>query len=210
MTIRVVVVDDHPLYLQALADAVSAAPELELAGSAGDGPGGLELIRRLRPDVAILDVRMAGCDGPAVAQQLEDAGLNTRVLFVSAYDDGATVHRALSAGGNGFLTKDAGSVEIRRAIVGIMRGEMVLAPTAGRQLATELRRQQLPEQPPLTLREQQMLERIAEGRSVAEIAGELHLSQATVKTHLRSLYAKLEVSERAAAVAAAMRRGLLT
>jgi two-component system nitrate/nitrite response regulator NarL len=120
------------------------------------------------------------------------------------------VHRALSAGGNGFLSKDAGSTEIRRAIVGIMRGEVVLAPTAGRQLAAELRRQRLPESPPLTVREQQMLERIAEGQSVAEMAEELHLSQATVKSHVRSLYAKLEVSERAAAVAAAMRRGLLT
>jgi two-component system, NarL family, nitrate/nitrite response regulator NarL len=210
MTIRVVVVDDHPLYRQALADTVGAAPELELAGSASEGRSGLELILKLDPDIAILDVRMAGVDGPTVAQQLENSGVRTRILFVSAYDDGATVHRALTAGGNGFLTKDAGSVEIRRAIVGIMRGEIVLAPTAGRQLAAELRRLQLPETPPLTVREQQMLERIAEGRSVGEIAAELHLSPATVKTHLRSLYAKLEVSERAAAVAAAMRRGLLT
>jgi two-component system nitrate/nitrite response regulator NarL len=131
-------------------------------------------------------------------------------VFISAYDDGATVHRALSAGGNGFLSKDAGSTEIRRAIVAIMRGELALAPTAGRQLTAELRRQRLPESPPLTVREQQMLERIAEGQSVGEIAEGLHLSQATVKTHLRSLYAKLEVSERAAAVATAMRRGLLT
>lgn len=208
--IRVVVVDDHPLYRQALADTVGAAPELDLVGSAGDGPTGLELIRTLDPEIAILDVRIADCDGPEIARGIEQSGLRTRILFISAYDDGATVHRALSAGGNGFLSKDAGSTEIRRAIVGIMRGELVLAPTAGRQLTAELRRQRLPESPPLTVREQQMLERIAEGQSVAEMAEELHLSQATVKTHLRSLYAKLEVSERAAAVAAAMRRGLLT
>jgi two-component system, NarL family, nitrate/nitrite response regulator NarL len=208
--IRVVVVDDHPLYRQALADTVGAAPELDLVGSAGDGPTGLELIRRLDPEIAILDVRMAGCDGPEIARAIDQSGLQTRILFISAYDDGATVHRALSAGGNGFLSKDAGSTEIRRAIVGIMRGELVLAPTAGRQLTAELRRQRLPESPPLTVREQQMLERIAEGQSVAEMAEELHLSQATVKSHVRSLYAKLEVSERAAAVAAAMRRGLLT
>jgi two-component system, NarL family, nitrate/nitrite response regulator NarL len=208
--IRVVVVDDHPLYRQALADTVSGAPELELVGAAGDGPAGLDLIRRLDPDVAILDVRMCGCDGPEVARALEQTGVGTRVLFISAHDDGATVHRALSCGGNGFLSKDAGSKEIRRAIVGVMRGEVVLAPAAGQRLTAELRRQRLPEAPPLTEREQQMLERIAEGRSVAEIAADLHLGHATVKTHLRSLYAKLEVSERAAAVAAAMRRGLLT
>ncbi len=208
--IRVVVVDDHPLYRQALADTVGAAPELDLVGSAGDGPTGLELIRRLEPEIAILDVRMAGCDGPEIARAIEQSGLRTRILFISAYDDGATVHRALSAGVNGFLAKDAGSTEIRRAIVGIMRGELVLAPTAGRQLTAELRRQRLPESPPLTVREQQMLERIAEGQSVAEMAEALHLSQATVKSHVRSLYAKLEVSERAAAVAAAIRRGLLT
>jgi two-component system, NarL family, nitrate/nitrite response regulator NarL len=207
--IRVVVVDDHPLYRQALADTVAAAPELQLVGAAGDGPAGLDLIRRLDPDVAILDVRMRGCDGPDIAKALEQTGLGTRILFVSAFDDGGTVHRALSAGGNGFLSKDAGSAEIRRAIVGIMRGEVVLAPAAGRQLTAELRRQRLPEAPPLTEREMQVLERIAEGRSVAAIAHELHLGEATVKTHLRSLYAKLEVSERAAAVAAAMRRGLL-
>jgi two-component system nitrate/nitrite response regulator NarL len=208
--IRVVVVDDHPLYRQALADTVGAAPELDLVGSAGDGPTGLELIRKLDPEIAILDVRMTGCEGPEIARAIEQSGLGTRILFISAYDDGATVHRALSAGGNGFLSKDAGSTEIRRAIVGIMRGELVLAPTAGRQLTAELRRQRLPESPPLTVREQQMLERIAEGQSVAEMAEELHLSQATVKSHVRNLYAKLEVSERAAAVAAAMRRGLLT
>lgn len=208
--IRVVVVDDHPLYRQALADTVGAAPELDLVGSAGDGATGLELIRELDPEIAILDIRMTDCDGPEIARAIEQGGLRTRILFISAYDDGATVHRALSAGGNGFLSKDAGSTEIRRAIVGIMRGELVLAPTAGRQLTAELRRQRLPESPPLTVREQQMLERIAEGQSVAEIAQELHLSQATVKSHVRSLYAKLEVSERAAAVAAAMRRGLLT
>jgi two-component system nitrate/nitrite response regulator NarL len=208
--IRVVVVDDHPLYRQALADTVGAAPELELVGAAGDGREGLDLIRRLDPEIAILDVRIGACDGPDIARAIEQSGVRTRILFISAYDDGATVHRALSAGGNGFLSKDAGGVEIRRAIVGIMRGEVVLAPTAGRQLTAELRRQRLPETPPLTAREQQMLEGIAEGRSVAEIAAALHLSQATVKTHLRSLYAKLEVSERAAAVAAGMRRGLLT
>jgi two-component system, NarL family, nitrate/nitrite response regulator NarL len=210
MPIRVAVVDDHPLYRQALADTVSAAPELELVGAAGDGPSGLDLIRRVDPDVAILDVRMGGCEGPDVARAIEQSGVGTRILFVSAYDDGGTVHRALASGGNGFLSKDAGAKEIRRAIVGVMRGEVVLAPTAGRRLAAELRRQRLPEAPPLTPREAQVLERIAEGRSVGEIAAELHLSQATVKTHLRGLYAKLEVSERAAAVAAAMRRGLLT
>jgi two-component system, NarL family, nitrate/nitrite response regulator NarL len=208
--IRVVVVDDHPLYRQALADTVGAAPELELVGAAGDADAGLDLIRRLDPEIAILDVRIGDRDGPDIARAIEQSGVRTRILFISAYDDGATVHRALSAGGNGFLSKDAGGVEIRRAIVGIMRGEVVLAPTAGRQLTAELRRQRLPETPPLTEREQQMLERIAEGQSVAEIAAQLHLSQATVKTHLRSLYAKLEVSERAAAVAAGMRRGLLT
>ena len=208
--IRVVVVDDHPLYRQALADTVDGAPELELVGAAGDGTTGLDMVRRLDPDVAILDVRIADVSGPEIAQGIELSGLRTRILFVSAYDDGATVHRALSAGGNGFLSKDAGANDIRRAIIGVMRGEVMLTPDAGRHLTAELRRRQEPEAPPLTERESQMLHGLAEGRSVAEIAEGLHLSQATVKTHLRSLYAKLEVSERAAAVAAGMRRGLVT
>ncbi|WP_445149623.1 response regulator [Baekduia sp. Peel2402] len=208
--IRVVVVDDHPLYRQALADTVGAAPELQLAGAAGDGDAGLKLIRDLDPDVAIVDVRLGRHDGPDIARAIEQSSLRTRILFISAHDDGATVHRALAAGGNGFLTKDAGSIEIRRAIIGILRGEVVLAPSAQAQLTAELRRQCLPEHPLLTEREQQMLEHIAEGQTVAEIATDLYLSQATVKCHLRSLYAKLEVGERAAAVATAMRRGLLS
>jgi two-component system nitrate/nitrite response regulator NarL len=205
----VFVADDHPLFRAALADTVRAADGLELVGEAQEGRAALSAILDLAPDVAVLDIRMPGLDGPQVAKHLAREGCATRVLFISAYSDGHLVHKALGAGGSGFLSKDAGGDEIIRAIEGVARGELMLGAEAGSALSGQLRALSRAEEPPLSEREMQVIRLVAEGLSVADIGGRLHLSPATVKTHLQSLYGKLGVSERAAAVAEAMRRDLL-
>jgi two-component system nitrate/nitrite response regulator NarL len=206
----VFVADDHPLYRGAVVDAINDDARLELVGQAGDGVAALEQLVELRPDVAILDVNMPGLDGPEVARRLKGAGAATRVLFLSAYDDGTLVLGALSAGGAGFLSKDAGGREICDAVSKVARGEAVLTAEAGTALIGELHANTTARAAPaLTEREQQVLEGIAAGLSAAEIGASLHLSTATIKTHSQSLYAKLGVGDRGAAVAAGMRRGLL-
>jgi two-component system nitrate/nitrite response regulator NarL len=206
----VLVVDDHPLYREALGDAIRADDRFELVGEAADGPTAFSLILELAPDVAVLDIRMPGIDGPEVSRRLAGAGSVTRILFVSAYDDGSLVYGALAAGGDGFLAKDSSSATICDAIAKVARGESVLTSEAGTALIGQLHARRESESAPLlTAREQEALEHIAEGRSAVEIGQALHLSTATIKTHLHSLYGKLDVSDRAAAVAEGMRRGLI-
>jgi len=210
MTPTVFVVDDHPLYRQALADAVSADPRLKVVGEAASGREALDRLLEVQPDVTVLDVKMPGMDGAEVARALRAAESSTRVLFISAHDDGSLVYDALVAGGAGFLSKDAAAHEICDAVMRVSRGEAVLAPHAGTALIDQLHaRGEREAGPALTEREQQVLEHIAQGRSAAQIGEELFLSPATVKTHLQSLYGKLGVSDRGAAVAEGMRRGLL-
>jgi two-component system nitrate/nitrite response regulator NarL len=207
--IRVILADDHPLYLQALVAVVEHAPELELCATAADGREALGLILEHRPDVAVLDYQMGAFDGPRVARHVGRADAPTRMLVLSARDDGHLVHQAMSAGAHGYLSKDADPQEIRAAIGRIAAGEVVLGSGASAALASELRAGAGADTPMLSERESEVLALVAEGRSVAEIGAQLHLSPATVKTHLQTLYGKLGVSERAAAVAAAMRRDLL-
>jgi two-component system nitrate/nitrite response regulator NarL len=207
--VRVVVADDHPLFREALAAMISHAPGLALIGQAPDGRAALSLILEEQPDVALLDVDMGGFDGPDVMAHLRRSGSATRVLFVSAGCHGPTVRQAIGAGGGGFVTKTNPPAEIVQAVRRVASGELVLCSSAGPALAGELRFQHDADLPVLSEREGEVLALVAEGRSVAEIGSELHLSPATVKTHLQSLYGKLGVSERAAAVAAAMRRNLI-
>jgi two-component system nitrate/nitrite response regulator NarL len=207
--VRVLVADDHPLFREAIVRAVRGRPELDLAGEAGDGRAALAAIRDLGPDVAVLDLRMPDLDGVRIAAAARRDGLPTRVLILSAFLDGPLVYEALAAGAAGYLSKDAAPTEILDAIAAVARGETVLAPDAQTGLAGEVRARGRPDRPALTPREQEVLHHVAAGRQAPEIARELHLAPATVKGHLQSLYEKLGVSERAAAVAEAMRRGLL-
>jgi two-component system, NarL family, nitrate/nitrite response regulator NarL len=206
----VFVVDDHPLYRQALADAVRAEPQLDVVGDAASGREALDRLLEVQPDVAVLDVNLPDMDGAEVARALRAGGSQTRVLFISAHDDGSLVYDALASGGAGFLSKDSAARDICDAVLRVARGEAVLASHAGTALIGQLHeRREREAGPALTEREQQVLDRIAEGRSAAQIGEELHLSTATVKTHLQTLYGKLGVSDRGSAVAAGMRRGLV-
>jgi two-component system, NarL family, nitrate/nitrite response regulator NarL len=207
--IRVFVADDHPLYREGVVRTIKDRPDLELVGESGDGRDALEQIKRLEPDVAVLDVKMPELDGPEVLNAVARDGVPTRVVFLSAYLDSAVVYRAVAAGAAAYLSKEASRQDICDAIAAVARGETILSPEIQGGLASEVRARAVEDRPMLTAREREILAMIAEGHSAPAIAKRLYLSTATVKTHLQHLYEKLGVSDRAAAVAEAMRRGLL-
>jgi len=207
--VRVVVADDHPLYLEALSQTIERRDGLMLVATATDGEGALEIVRSHKPDVAVLDMRMPKLDGREVVRRLRETEPATRVLFISEYSGGELVLQALTAGAAGYLPKSASGDEICAAIARISRGESVLPAEIGNELAGTLR-ERGSTGTHLTAREINVLELIAEGEPATMIAERLHLAVPTVKSHIQNLYAKLGVNDRGAAVAEAMRRGLLS
>jgi two-component system, NarL family, nitrate/nitrite response regulator NarL len=208
--ISVLIADDHPLFREAIARVIAEAPELELVAEASDGSAALDKVRELTPDVAVIDVRMPKLDGSDVLATLRKEGLGTNVVFLSAFLDSKTVYEAVAAGANAYLSKEADSAEIITAIRAAARGETILGPEVQTGLAEQIRfREENEARPRLSEREHEVLRLIAQGLSAPEIGAQIHLSTATVKTHLQHLYEKLGVSERAAAVAEGMRRGLV-
>ena len=206
----VLIADDHPLFREAIARVIAEQEELELVAEAADGQAALEKIRELTPDVAVIDVRMPQLDGSDVLASLRSEGLPTNVVFLSAFLDSKTVYEAVAAGAHAYLSKEADTDEIVTAIRAAARGETILGPEVQTGLAEQIRfREESESRPRLSDREQEVLGLIAQGLSAPEIGERIHLSTATVKTHLQHLYEKLGVSERAAAVAEGMRRGLL-
>jgi two-component system, NarL family, nitrate/nitrite response regulator NarL len=209
-TTTVVVADDHPLYREGLANALVRRGEFELLGEYGDGKDALDEIERLAPDVAVVDLRLPGLDGLSVARELTAAQSTTRVLVLSASTESADVYAALQAGAHGYVAKDADRDRICDAVAAVAAGETVLPPELHAGLASQIRGQRSADHDLLSPREHTVLELTAQGRSAREIGAELYLSPATVKSHLQNIYGKLGVSDRAAAVAEAMRRELLS
>ena len=207
--VRVLVADDHPLFRRGMVQAIERRAELTLVGEHADGEAALEAIRETKPDIALLDVRMPKLTGIEVLETLAPDGLPTRIVLLSGYPDPDAVYRAISAGAAGFLAKSAPGSEICERLVAVARGEVVLAPEVQSELAGQLRSQAHTGTPLLSPREREILGLIAAGELAPDIAKRLGLSPATVRTHLQHLYEKLGVSDRAAAVAAAMRRGML-
>ncbi|WP_217914660.1 response regulator [Miltoncostaea marina] len=207
--VTVLVADDHPVYRDGLARAIADHPALELAGTAADGRRAMALIREIAPDVAVLDVRMPGLTGPDIVAEIAREQLGTRTLLLSAIADEHLIFDAVASGLDGYLLKDADRDAICSAIESIAAGRTVLAPEAQAALARGVRARESSRGPAISPREREVLRLTAEGMSAARIGEVLHLSPVTVKSHLHSLYEKLGVSERAAAVAVAMRLGLL-
>lgn len=207
--VRVVVGDDHPLFREGVVRALALSGEVNVVGEADDGLQALELIKTHRPDVALLDFRMPGMDGAQVAAAVRSNELPTRVLLLSAHDEAAIVYQALQQGAAGFLLKDSTRTEIVKAVLDCASGNDVVAPSLAGGLAAQIRQRAEPSAPVLSAREREVLNRIARGQSIPAIAGELFVAPSTVKTHVQRLYEKLGVSDRAAAVAEAMRQGLL-
>ncbi len=210
-SVRVLIADDHPLYRQGAASLIARCPELELVGEAGSGQEAVDAIRALTPDVAVVDLGLPDFDGITVLGMLERESLPTRVVIVSASEDGATIHRAFAYGARAWVPKVAAADVLCETLLTVARGESVILPSIQSALTRELRaRRTRTDEPLLTARELEILRMCADGLSSPDIAAALFVSVPTVKTHLQHVYAKLEVSDRAAAVAQAMRRGALT
>jgi two-component system, NarL family, nitrate/nitrite response regulator NarL len=207
--VRVLAADSHPLYRDALSRAIKERPELELVGHARDGREALAAIGTEQPDVAVLDRSLGGLTGEQILNAIGRDSLPTRVVMIAAEPDPGLVYTAIANGAAGYLTKDADARELCEAISAVARGKTVLAPQLQTGIAGEIRLRAVDERPFLSDREREILKLVAEGMSAPQIGRRLHLATATVKTHLHHLYEKLGVGERAAAVAEAMRRGLL-
>ena len=208
--VSVLVADDHPVFREGIVRAVKERPDLELVGEASDGREALEQIKQHNPDVAVLDIRMPGLEGPQVLSALKRDGVETEVLFLSAFMESELAYQTVAEGARGYLSKEASRQEICDAIVTVARGGTALAPEVQAGLAEAVQqRERADGRPELTPRESEVLQMISEGLSAPEIGRRIHLSPTTVKTHLHTLYEKLGVSDRAAAVAEGMRRGLL-
>src|SRR2546421_960939 len=208
--IRVLVADDHPLLRGGLVEIIKKRPELELVGEASDGREALAAIKRLDPDVTVLDARMPELEGMDVLKAVRAQALDTNVMFLSAFLDGEYAYAAVAAGARAYLSKESDSATVCDAIVEVARGGTVFAREVQAGLAGAIQlREEEKERPALSDREREVLKLVAGGFSAPDIAERMHVSPTTVKTHLQRLYQKLGVSERAAAVAEAMRRRLL-
>lgn len=207
--IRVYLADDHPLFLEGIARAVRLRPSLELVGHARNGGEALEDLRRLMPDIAVLDVRMSGLAGTEVLSAARREGLETRAVFLSAYLEDDLVYETLAAGAVGYLSKEMDRDAILDAVEAAARGEVVLSPEVQTGVVREIQRREAVRRPQLSATEVDILSRAAQGSTTPEIAAGLHLSAAAVKAQLRTIYQKLGVSDRTSAVVAGLRRGLL-
>jgi DNA-binding NarL/FixJ family response regulator len=206
VTIRVLVVDDHPVVRSGLRALLEGQDDLEVVGEAADGAQALVAVAADPPDVVLLDLRMPVLDGVAVIDRLRRSHPGVRALVLTTYDADADIVRAVEAGATGYLLKDAPREELFRAVRAAARGEPVLAPAVAQRL---MRRAGAPTAPTPTERELDVLGLVAQGLTNRAIARRLHVSEATVKTHLVHAFAKLGVDDRTAAVTAALERGLL-
>jgi DNA-binding NarL/FixJ family response regulator len=204
--IRVLIVDDHPIVRDGLRGILAGDPAFEVVGEASDGREALAVVGTLRPDVILMDLRMPGMSGVEAIRALVERGDPPRVLVLTTYDSDSDVVPALEAGATGYLLKDTPRPDLVRAIHAAARGEAVLAPSVAGRLVSQLRS---PTTGTLSERELEVLTLIAQGETNRGAAARLFISEATVKTHLLHIYEKLEVNDRAAAVAAAYERGLL-
>lgn len=204
--IRLLIVDDHPIVRGGIRGMLDGDPQFEVLGEATNGAQAVDLARALGPDVILMDLRMPGMNGVAAILELTRVGVTARILVLTTYDTDRDVLPAIEAGATGYLLKDTGRDELVHAIHAAARGEAVLSPS----VATRLLGQVRTPVNALSARELEVLALIAEGTTNREAARKLFISEATVKSHLLHVYAKLDVNDRAAAVGEAFRRGLLT
>lgn len=204
MTIRVVMADDHLIVREGLRFVISAEPDIEVVAECADGAEAIALTAQLRPDVVLMDLRMPGTDGVTAVMQIM-AVSPCPVLILTTYDTDGDVTRAIAAGAAGYLLKDLSRDELVRAIRAAARGETVLATPIASKLANQLSGKA----PSLTVRETEVLQRIAEGMSNPQIGASLFISEATVKSHVMRIFVKLDVDDRTAAVTRAIARGIL-
>ncbi|MFI6510570.1 response regulator [Streptosporangium sp. NPDC050855] len=204
--IRLLIADDHPIVRDGLSSMFASAPGFEVLGEAADGATAVRLARELRPDVILMDLRMPGMDGLTAITELARLGIGARVLVLTTYDTDTHVLPAIEAGATGYLLKDSPRQDLLRAARAAARGESVLSPSVAARLMNRVR---TPAPQLLSGRELEVLELVAAGNTNREVAARLFITEATVKSHLLNIYAKLGVNDRAAAVTEAFNRRLL-
>jgi DNA-binding NarL/FixJ family response regulator len=205
--IRLMIVDDHPVVRDGLTGMFSSEDGIEVVAEAANGADAVRRARALQPDVILMDLRMPELDGVSAISALTREGVSSRVLVLTTYDGDSDVLPAIEAGATGYLLKDAPRAELLRAVRAAAEGQSVLSPAVASRLLTQVR---APAGEGLSERELEVLTLVARGATNRDAAHELLISEATVKTHLLHIYTKLSVSDRAAAVAEAFNRGLLT
>ena len=206
MTIRLVIADDHLVVRTGLRAMLGAEPDIDVIGEATTGAQAIDLADRLRPDVVLMDLRMPEVDGVAATARIREQHPEVHVLVLTTYDTDADILKAIEAGATGYLLKDATRDELFRAVRAAATGASVLAPAVASRL---MDRQRTPRHEALSAREIEILEHVARGRTNKEIAAALFVSDATVKTHLLHIFAKLDVQDRTQAVTVALDRGIL-
>ena len=204
--IRILVVDDHPVVRSGLAGMLDVEDDLTVVGEAGDGEEAIVRVAALGPDVVLMDLRMPRLDGVGATSRIVAEHPGSRVLVLTTYDTDADIVRAVAAGATGYLLKDTPRRQLVDAVRAAARGETVLAPPVAARLVSRMR---APSAEALTPREVEVLRAVARGLSNAEIGRELHIGEATVKTHLLRAFVKLGVDDRTRAVTVAMERGIL-
>ena len=217
MTIRVVIADDQPVVRTGFHTILNADPGIEVVGEAGDGYEAIALVELLHPDVVVMDIRMPNLDGIAATRAIrgQPATLTTRVLVLTTFDIDEYVFEALRAGASGYLLKDATRDELVHAVKTVALGDALLAPSVTRHLIEEFVRRPeahitiAPDFDTLTPRERDVFQLVARGMSNAEIAQELFVGEATVKSHVAHMFTKLNLRDRVQAVIAAYELGVV-
>lgn len=207
--VRLVVVDDHALFRAGLVSLLAQMPELEVVGEAGNGRQAIEVIQRTRPDIALIDVNMPEMGGVETVEALQKMeNLRVVMLTISKHDD--DLFGAIAAGAHGYLLKNSEPEELRRAILLVADGKSVLSPeVTGRVLKAVSNARGMPSEIGLSKREMEVLDCLAVGKTSAQIASDLFITENTVKTHVRHILEKLEAANRAEAVSRAIQMGLI-
>lgn len=204
--IRILITDDHPVVRAGLEGMLSRQPDMEVVGEAGDGAEGTRMAEKLRPDVVLMDLRMPALDGVAATQEIKARCPEINILVLTTYDSDADILRAVEAGATGYLLKDAPREELYEAVRAASQGKVLFAPAVAEKLMRRIRE---PRRDTLSQREIEVLGLVRRGLSNKEIARSLHISEATIKTHLIHTFRKLDVEDRTAAVSIALERGIL-
>jgi DNA-binding NarL/FixJ family response regulator len=204
--ISLVIVDDHPVVRDGLRGMLESQPDFEVVGEAANGEQAVQLANSLKPEVMLMDLRMPVMDGVTALGEIKSSSPTVQVLVLTTYDSDADILPAIEAGAMGYLLKDTSREDLYSAIRATARGESVLSPGVAARIISQMR---APAEEKLSDREVEVLQLVAEGESNSEIASRLHISQATVKSHLIHIFGKLGVSDRTAAVTVALRRGIL-
>ena len=206
-TIRLVIVDDHPVVRDGLRGMLESQPDFEVVGEGANGEEAVQLASSLEPEVMLMDLRMPVMDGVTALEQIKTSSPKVKVLVLTTYDSDADILPAIEAGAMGYLLKDTSRDDLYAAIKATARGETVLSPGVAARIIGQMR---APAEEKLSSRELEVLQLVAEGHSNNEIGDRLHISQATVKSHLIHIFDKLGVNDRTAAVTVALRRGILS